>query len=163
MKKKVILFSILAVVVLAIIFAGIFVLSIFLADKHQPFNANELVMVHTLSKTECELNNDIWMQNSKVIDRYQYLYGFETIAKRADCVYFKDGEEIEYIIIQGTKGYVFNIFLDNSYMRGHAKEMARDYYIFVKTDSWDVYEEVVYEAYGVNAHWFLPEPLNTEE
>ena len=157
MTKKVIGFSILAIVVIAIVYAGLLLLSIYLADKYEPFNADELVKVHTLAKTDCELNNDKWMQNSKVKDRYAYLCCISIIAKRADCVYMKDGEEIEYIIIQGSKGNGFNIFFDDSYMRGHTNVNLRDLYIFVKTDSWDVYEEVVHEAYGDGGGFFLPE------
>ncbi len=153
--KKAIGYSILAIFLVTIVIGAIWFMSFMYVNTKERFGESELIKVHSLSKTDAELNSDKYMQNSKIIDRYQYLWGLDAVAKRADCVYYKDGNSIEYILIQGKKGTYFIINFENDYLVKHVREFGRDYYIAVKTDSKDVLNEVIEEVYGPGEGLFI--------
>ena len=149
MNKKVIGLIAGAIVALIIIIAAIWLISFFYASSVGLFEEKDLVRVLSLSKTTPELNNDKVMQNSKAVNRYEYLCGFCHIAIRLDGVYEKDGKKIEFILIQLGKGYhMYNFNFGAEYMYYECKENFRDLHLFIKSSSTKDADLVVDDLYG---------------
>ncbi len=152
--KRTLYIASLIIFLLLLIIVGSYFASWVLASSHERFEDTQLFKAHSLAKTTAEMNNDKYMQNSKVENRYVYLYGLFRIATRADCVYEKGDKCVEYTIVQSAKGYGIDIMLGDSYLYKYTNVNVHDQYLFVKTDSWDIFEEVLTEAYGESSKMF---------